>query len=66
MSLLPILIALIIIGVLFYFGKQIIALIPMDGWIKQVAQLVLLFIVVVMVLKEVLLPLLGSAVNLHM
>jgi len=51
-------IALIIAGFLLWAVRQILGLIPMDAWIKQVIDVLLLIAVVAIVLFYVLIPLL--------
>ena len=51
-------IALIVAGFLLWAVRLIVGLIPMDGFIKQVIDVVLLIVVVAIVLFYVLIPLL--------
>jgi len=51
-------IALIIAGFLLWAVRMILGLIPMDAWIKQVVDVILLIAVVAIVLFYVLIPLL--------
>jgi hypothetical protein len=56
--LIQIVIALIVAGFLLWAVRLIIGLIPMDAWLKQVVDVVLLIAVVAIVLFYVLIPLL--------
>lgn len=51
-------IALIVAGFVLWALKQIIGLIPMDPWLKQVVDVLLVILVVAIVLFFVLIPLL--------
>lgn len=61
--------ALIVAGVIFYFVRRIVDLIPMDGIIKQVVDLLILLVVVLIILFYVALPLihalLGLSISIH-
>ena len=57
-TLVSIIIALIVAGFILWAVRLIIGLIPMDAWIKQVVDVVLLIAVVAIVLFYVLIPLL--------
>ena len=57
-TLVNILIALLVAGFVLWAIQKIIDLIPMDAWLKQVAQLLILIVVVAIVLFYVLVPLL--------
>ena len=65
-TLIHILIALIIAGFILWALRQIIGLIPMDSWLKQVIETLVLICVVAVVLVYVLIPLLNMlAGQLH-
>jgi hypothetical protein len=67
MNLIGILIALVVIGVLVWAARRFLALIPMDGWIKQVVDTVLIVVVVLAVVFYIVIPLLSSVAGmLHM
>jgi len=57
-TLVQIIIALIVAGFILWAVRMIIGLIPMDAWLKQVIDVVLLIAVVAIVLFYVLIPLL--------
>jgi len=57
-TLIQIIIALIVAGFLLWAVRMILGLIPMDAWIKQVVDVILLIAVVAIVLFYVLIPLL--------
>ena len=57
-TLIQIIIALIVAGFLLWAVRQIVGLIPMDAWLKQVIDVVLLIAIVAIVLFYVLIPLL--------
>jgi len=57
-ALIQIIIALIVAGFLLWAVRQVIGLIPMDAWLKQVVDVVLMIAVVAIVLFYVLIPLL--------
>jgi len=57
-TLIQIIVALIVAGFLLWAVRLIIGLIPMDAWIKQVVDVILLIAVVAIVLFYVLIPLL--------
>lgn len=57
-TLIQIIIALIVAGFLLWAVRQVIGLIPMDAWLKQVVDVVLMIAVVAIVLFYVLIPLL--------
>lgn len=66
-SLIQIVIALIVAGFILWALRQIIGLIPMDAWLKQVVEVLLWIIVVAIVLFYVLIPLLHMlAAQLHL
>lgn len=62
--LIQILIALIIAGVLIWAFKHILAIIPMDDWLRQVANTILTVAVVLIVVFVVLVPLLHQLPSL--
>jgi len=57
-TLIQIIIALIVAGFILWAVRMILGLIPMDAWIKQVVDVILLIAVVAIVLFYVLIPLL--------
>jgi hypothetical protein len=57
-TLIQIIIALIVAGFILWAVRQVLGLIPMDDWIKRVAEVVLMIAVVAIVLFYVLIPLL--------
>jgi len=57
-TLTQIIIALIIAGFILWAVRMVLGLIPMDAWIKQVVDVILLIAVVAIVLFYVLIPLL--------
>ena len=57
-SLVTIIIALIVIGFLFWAIKQVIGLVPMDEWFKQIINVILMIVVVAIVIFYVIIPLL--------
>ena len=66
-TLIHIVIALIVAGFILWALRQILGLIPMDAWIKQVVDVLILIIVVAIVLFYVLIPLLTMlAGQLHL
>jgi len=66
-TLIGILIALIVAGFILWALRQIIGLIPMDAWLKQVVDVLILIVVVAIVLFYVLVPLLHMlAAQLHL
>ena len=66
-TLVQIVIALIIAGFILWALRQVIGLIPMDAWIKQVVDVLIWIIVVAIVLFYVIVPLLHMlAAQLHM
>ena len=66
-GLIQIVIALIVAGFILWALKQVIGLIPMDAWLKQVVEVLLWIIVVAIVLFYVLIPLLHMlASQLHL
>ena len=66
-TLINIVIALIVAGFVLWAMRQVIGLIPMDAWIKQVAEVLILIAVVAIVLFYVLVPLLHMlAGQLHL
>jgi len=66
-TLIHILIALIIAGFILWALRQIMGLIPMDAWLKQVIETLILIAVVAVVLVYVLIPLLNMlAGQLHL
>ena len=67
MNLINVVIALIIIGVLLWAVRKLLALVPMDGWIKQVVDVIIVVVAVLAIVFYVVIPLLaflGS--GLHM
>ena len=66
-ALIQIVIALIVAGFILWALRQVIGLIPMDAWLKQVVVVLLWIIVVAIVLFYVLIPLLHMlASQLHL
>jgi hypothetical protein len=66
-TIIQIVIALIVAGFILWAIRQIIGLIPMDAWIKQVVEVLLLIAVVAIVLFYVIVPLLHMlAGSLHL
>jgi len=66
-TLINIVIALIVAGFVLWAMRQVIGLIPMDAWIKQVAEVLILIAVVAIALFYVLVPLLHMlAGQLHL
>jgi len=66
-QLVQIIIALIVAGFILWALRQLIGLIPMDPWLKQVVEVLLWIIVVAIVLFYVIIPLihmLASQVHL--
>jgi len=57
-TLIQIIIALIVAGFILWAVRLILGLIPMDAWIKQVVDVILIIAVVAIVLFYVLIPLL--------
>ena len=57
-TLIQIVIALIVAGFILWAVRLILGLIPMDAWIKQVVDVILIIAVVAIVLFYVLIPLL--------
>lgn len=57
-TIIQIIIALIIAGFVLWAVRMVIDLIPMDAWIKQVVQVLILIAVVAIVLFYALIPLL--------
>ena len=57
-TLINILVALIVAGFILWAVRKIIDLIPMDAWLKQVVDVILIIAVVAIVLFYVLVPLL--------
>ena len=57
-TLIQIIIALIVARFILWAVRQVLGLIPMDDWIKRVAEVVLMIAVVAIVLFYVLIPLL--------
>lgn len=65
-TIIQIVIALIVAGFILWAVRQIIDLIPMDAWIKQVVNVLILIAVVAIVLFYALIPLLHMlAGSLH-
>ena len=62
-TLVNILIALLIAGFVLWAVRAILDLVPMDAWLKQVANLLILIVVVAVVLVYVLIPLLHMLVG---
>ena len=66
-ELISVIVALIIIGVLVWAARQLINLIPMDPWIKQVVNVLIIVALVLAIVVYVLLPLLSSfGAHLHL
>jgi len=57
-TLIQIIIALIIAGFVLWALRLVLGLVPMDAWIKQVVDVLILIVVVAIVLFYVLIPLL--------
>jgi len=55
-----IVIALIVIGVLVWGARKLLALVPMEPWIKQVADVVIVVGAVLLVVFYVIIPLLSK------
>lgn len=60
---LQVLIALVIIGVFLWAVKKLLPLVPMDGWIKSVVDVILTVIVVLAVVFYVIVPLLEAVAH---
>jgi len=58
-ELIGLIIALIIIGVVAWAARQLIGLIPMEGWIAQVINVLIIVVLVLGIVFYVLVPLLG-------
>jgi len=58
-ELIGIIIALIIIGVVAWAARQLIGLIPMEGWIAQVINVLIIVVLVLAIVFYVIIPLLG-------
>lgn len=60
---------LIIAGFIYWAAKQIVALLPIDAWFKQIIQVLLLILVAAIVLFKVLIPALqavaGISISVH-
>jgi hypothetical protein len=66
-TLINLVIALIVAGVILYCLRMVIDLIPMDAWLKQVVQTIIWIIVILIVLFYVIVPLLHMlASQLHL
>ena len=66
-QIIQIIIALIIAGFILWALRQVLGLIPMDAWIKQVVDVLIMIVVVAIVLFYVIVPLLhmlGAQVHL--
>ena len=59
MNLVNVIISLIIIGVLVWAARKLIGLVPMEGWIKQVVDVVIIVVVVLAIVFYVVIPLLS-------
>lgn len=57
-GLIGIVIALIVIGVVLWAARQLIALVPMEPWIKQVVDVLIVVICVLAIVFYVIIPLL--------
>lgn len=57
---LGVIIALIVIGVFLWAVKKLLPLVPMDGWIKSVVDVVITVIVVLAIVFYVVIPLLEA------
>jgi len=57
-TVISIIITLIILGVLLWAARKLIALIPMDPWLKQVIDVIILVAVVLAIVFYVIIPLL--------
>ena len=66
-AIIQIIIALIVAGFILWAVRQIIGLIPMDAWLKQVVEVLIWIAVVAIVLFYALIPLLHIlAARLHL
>lgn len=66
-TLVAIIIALIVIGVLLWAARQLIGLIPLEPWIAQVINVLIIVIVVLAIVFYVIIPLLtmiGGAIHI--
>ena len=66
-QIIQIIIALIIAGFILWALRQVLGLVPMDAWIKQVVDVLIMIVVVAIVLFYVIIPLLhmlGAQVHL--
>ena len=66
-QIIQIIIALIIAGFILWALRQVLGLVPMDAWIKQVVDVLIMIVVVAIVLFYVIVPLLhmlGAQVHL--
>ena len=62
-----IIIALIVIGVLLWAVRKLIDVIPMEGWIKQIIDVIIIVAVVLVIVFYVVLPLISMvAGGIHM
>ncbi len=59
MGLISVLASLIVIGVLVWAARKLIALVPMEPWIAQVVDVVIIVVVVLAIVFYIVLPLLG-------
>jgi hypothetical protein len=66
-QIIQIIIAMIIAGFILWALRQVLGLVPMDAWIKQVVDVLIMIVVVAIVLFYVIIPLLhmlGAQVHL--
>lgn len=56
---------LIVAGVIFYFVRRIVGLIPMEPIIAQAVDIIILLIVVLIVLFYVVLPIVQTLLHVH-
>lgn len=57
---LQVIIALVVIGVFLWAVKKLLPLVPMDGWIKSVVDVIITVVVVLAVVFYVVIPLLEA------
>ena len=57
-QIIQIIVALIIAGFILWALRQVLGLVPMDAWIKQVVDVLIMIVVVAIVLFYVIIPLL--------
>jgi hypothetical protein len=55
-----VIIALIVIGVLVWGARKLLAIVPMEPWIKQVADVIIIVGAVILVVFYVIIPLLSK------